>query len=296
MSFLKDTVGVFDFMELCLPCPLGKERHFQLKVKIMEQRNQLTVSQEFFDPSKILRNISEFTSQLKTLVTSDDNFDEKLAAVPSYRPMRKTVEDSSYADLRERTIFIPEGLVVPYLDYQEVLKKSVEICEKINPEVLQPMRRWLAEVNNDPERLRSVRGASSLPDFNPHNVDRLSLEVGECFRSGGSKIKGKFKDYFARNKDVKKVYEQHDDLVSRLVATNRSEIIASVDAISELLSGLIENMEDDPDAYEFSSKSKEVLASLSFTAAQEVEFYGVTHYQMTALNTALTDTQEVLRK
>lgn len=256
----------------------------------------LNVSQEFLDPRKIRRNIPEFVKSLKNYLTREGTTDQLTAqVVPSYRKVRKTVEKIDYSNLRETKIYIPAGLSVTFLEYQEALDQSVGICEKVLPEVLTPFSRWLAQGLSDPEKLRSVRGASGIDKFNPHNIDGALSDLGRCFKRGENRIKGKFGDYFARNKDVKVVFEQHDDQIGRMVKTDRKAIFAKVEEISDNLDTLIQRIDEDPDDYDFSQVNLDLLSKLSYTLAQEVQFYGTVHYQLTALNTALVDTQKVLK-
>ena len=61
----------------------------------------------------------------------------------------------------------------------------------------------------------------------------------------------------------------------------------------EILSTRLE--EGDPD-YALSRTSLDIIAKMSYTAAQEVEFYGVTAYQLLQLTSALQDAADDIAK
>lgn len=253
------------------------------------------ITQEFFTPKKLMHAMPQFVTNLRDVFTHREDLSADLGKVPHFRTVRRKVEKVSYASLRETRIFVPAGLTVSYPTYLKVLDPAIEITEGLMPNILAPFSRWLAEALNNPEKFQKLSNASSVRDFKPHDVDSALEALGECFEKGNNATRVMFKDAFARNADVKEVFESAEQLTSRFIAIDRKVVLAKVDEISDNLERLITRVnEEDPD-YQIAPKVMELLSQMSYTLAQEVEFYGAVAYQLTQLTTALNDTADTLR-
>lgn len=254
----------------------------------------LTVSQEFLNPEFFRKNMVDFVSSLRTFFERRDDIATDIGKVPHYRMVRRSVEKVSYASLRETKVYVPAGLAVNYKTYLAVLEPSIKINEGLLPRILIPFARWLAEAINNPEQLKRV-SASSIRSFDPHNLDKVLEELGECFDKGSNANKVPFKQAFARNADVKEVFEETENLTSRFIAIDRSRVIAKVDEISDNLDVLIARIEEGDEEYNIGGNTEKLLSQLAYTMAREVEFYGSVAYQLTQLTTALNDTSAAIR-
>lgn len=263
----------------------------------MSYEPQLTVSQEFFDPKKILGNIPTFVSELRDYVT-------RLVSAPSapfykhtsYQSFKKKLEQASPDDFREVRVFVPQSLKATFSYYLDVMDGSVDVASKLLPDVLVPFSRWLALGISDPSTLRSVRGSLSIDKFEVHNVDKQYSAIGNCFQKNSNVINKPAKAVFTNKENVKQVYNRFDELTGKLFAVERKQVIKSIQEISDNLELLIKRIEEDQEGYKLSNVSIELLSKFAYTIAQEVEFFGVVSYEMTKLNTALTDTAEAFNK
>lgn len=262
----------------------------------MAYQNTLTVSQEFFSPKEFFSNIPTFLTQLKDFVSKDTKSSKPVYKLPNYKQIKSKVEKKAPEDLREYKVFIPLGLKVPMYQYINVLEEGVEISEKLLEDVLTPFSRWLALGLTNPSTLRSVRGGINIDKFNPHNIDQVYDSLGKCFEKGSNVINLPFKRVYSNKKDFEDTFNKFDAATSLLFKTERKLVISKIVEITENLEKLMERIKEDEEGYELSNVSTGLLSKLSFTLAQEVEFFGVMHYQMNALNTSLVDTVDTFKK
>ena len=260
----------------------------------MTTENTLAVSQEFLLPKNLKENIPTFVENVRSFLKGSDGFTVDLAKPIKSRPIKKKLDAVSYADLREVQVFVPAGLTSSYLDYLTVLDKAVAITEGLQEKILNPFARWLAIGLANPESFKNVRGGSSLRDFEPHNIDKVILELGAAFRKGSSLHQVPMKVAFARNADVHTVLEKANELNERFMKTDRKAVKEKVAEITELLDTLIERVEEAEENYDLSPVSLDLLSKLSFTLAQEVEFYGTVGFQLSSTMVSLHNTVEKL--
>lgn len=258
----------------------------------------LVVSQEFFSPSKILDNLPSFRDDLRNFFQDREETQNIIGSnrVPNVRGMVRRIQKMSYADLRVIPVQVPPGLQCNYLTYLSALDDAVAINEGLMDNVLGPFARWLAIGLSDPDTLRSLGSGRRIQDFKPHNVDGVSLALGKCFKTGSGVHVRKFGDAFERIADVKEVYESADDLAGRFLKTDRKAVQQKVEEISALLDTLIERMTEDDSEYKPSTVTRDLIAKMSYTLAQEVEFYATVGYQLTSLTVALKETEEMVKR
>lgn len=252
----------------------------------------LTVSQEFINPEFLKNNAQGFIASLKDVFSHRDDVTTDIGRVPHYRVVRKELERTSYASLRETKVYVPTGLSVGYKTYLAVLEPCVKVNQGLLPRVLSPFSRWLGELINDPTKLEKLSNTSSIRDFEPHNLDTHLSELGECFEKGKNVNKVPFKQAFSRNADVKEVLAKAEDLTGQFIGIDRKAVIKKVDEIADNLEVLIGYLEDDDT--KVGSEVEQLLSQVAYTVAREVEFYGVMAYHLTQLTTALKDTTDAI--
>lgn len=264
----------------------------------MSETETLTVSEEFLaNPvTKLVEYVNQFQNFFEARRRERDQLELEASRLPHYRTFRRTVEDTSYPNLRHVKIAIPAGMSATYMEYLSALEPAVGISEKLLSEVLTPFSRWLAEGLSDPDKLRSFSRSSGVREFTPHDTDGVALRIGECFTKGSNANITQFKNAFARNADVKEVYDRTAALNERFIRIDRKQVLTMVDRVSENLDRMAERIGEEGNEYEMSKPTVELLAKMSYTVAQEIEFYGNVAYQLTQLNVALIETADQLKK
>lgn len=262
----------------------------------MTTENTLTVSQEFLLPKNLKEIIPAFVENVRTFLRGSEGLNVEASRPFKFRPLKKDLSNTPYTDLRDVKIFVPAGMVSTYLEYLAALKQAVEITEGIHTKVLGPFSRWLAIGLANPESFKNVRGNNGLRDFEPHNIDRVLLSLGAVFQKGGSNHQVAFKTAFSRNADVETAMDLANELNERYMKTDRKAVKDKVTEITVMLDTLIERIEEAEENYDLSPVSLDLLSKLSFTLAQEVEFYGTVGYQVTSVMTTLHDTLDKLQE
>lgn len=258
----------------------------------------LNISQEFFQTTSLFEGLASFSDKLREFFQDKDDTANLVGAnrVPSPRGLSRQLKKASYADIRNTTVQVPSGLSVPYLEYLAALDGAVTLTEGLMDDVLGPFARWLAIGLSDPDTLNSMGSGRRIQDFKPHNIDGALITLGECFETGKTQYEQKFGQVFGRNGDVEAVFKQASDLNSRYVKTDRKAVIAKVNEISDHLDRLIARIEEEEENYKVSTVTRDLVAKMSYTLAQEVEFYGSVGYQLMALTVALQETETRLKK
>lgn len=260
--------------------------------------SELTVSEEFFQnpTAKLTSYINQFKDFFKSHDTRNQELTTDLGRLPNYRSVSRSVERNSYPNLRHVKVYVPAGMSASYLDLMKALATGISINEKLVDEILSPFARWLATGLSNPRQFQSFSHSHGIRDFNPHDIDGAAMALGDCFTKGHNNNRLMFKDAFARNADVKDVYDQANALGERFVSIDRKQVLDLTDTISDNLEKLNNHLEEGDDDFQMSDTNIQLLAKMSYTVAQEIEFYGNMAYQMTQVAVALTDTAEVLKK
>lgn len=246
-------------------------------------------SQEALSLNDMVERIGQFTESIKDLFKNEETSNQIIGdnQIVDHRRVRRELKKASYSDLRLIRVDVPSGMSVTYLDYLDAMEQAVAICEGLMENILGPFSRWLAIGLSDPSTLSNLSNARRVEGFKPHEIDRVTLALGKQFKPGSGVHQRKFGDAFDRLGDVDVVYKRSSDLVSRYVNVSRKEVLSRVKEITQHLDLLLTRIQEDEDNYQTSKVSRELLSKLTYTMAQEVEFYGVVGYQLTVLSTSL---------
>lgn len=245
-------------------------------------------------PRDVNAAMSSFTEKLKGFFEKDATEEQLIGTnrIPNPNSIIRSLRKASYADLRTLPVQVPPGLSSSYLAYLESLDEAVTITEGLMDNVLTPFSRWLAIGLSNPDSLNSLNAGRRIQDFKPHQIDKASLALGKHFAKGKTHHERKFGDVFDRNGDVEAVYKKANDTASRFLKTSRKDVMKKVGEVTDLLDTLTKRIEEDEANYKTSSVTRDLIAKLSFTLAQEVEFYAVVGYQLTSLSVALNETEK----
>ncbi|MBE0438338.1 MAG: hypothetical protein IBX57_01030 [Gammaproteobacteria bacterium] len=255
----------------------------------------LVVSQEFLSIDKLKEGFTNFLKSAAGFFTKGEvtnKFSEEWLAgsalvMPS-KKFEKAIDKVGYINIRLANVYTPPGMNVKYNQYVEALDKAVDAATKVMEEVLNPYARYLAENINDPDSLLKGGGVN-IKDFEPHDIDGLSLKLGKCFKRGSNKYEAKFGDVFSSNKDAADVLKNVSTVSSKALTINKRELISKVEEIGGYLDKLYEIMSED-EYQDVSKRAVDNLYKITFTCARELEFVSVVIYQLTSLNVALNDT------
>lgn len=253
----------------------------------------MEISQEFFKPERLKANLPQFIADLRDFFQGDEAPSQDFANLPAPNKVGKQLDRLSYADIREKEVFIPAGLNVTYPEYLDILEQAVESASHVHQDILEPVARWLGIMLADPRGVLSSRG-HGLEEFEPHNIDKHYNDLGKCFVKGNNRNRIPAKEVFKRNKDIVESVDQLQEMTANFIRANHKSVVESTEEITDLLQRFIERFEEGEDGYDIPKQHLEFLSKVGYTLAQEVEFYSVVNYQLTAVSKAMKDTVHAL--
>lgn len=254
----------------------------------------LTVSQEFLDPSKVVDDLKTFSSNLTKFIGGFRERKVNQFTPLSTRPL-KAFFDVPYTATRPWGVQVPVGLVSTFLEYQASLATAVDVCARLDSEILTPFQSWLALKLANPETLNSMRQERVLNDFTPHRLETLGAELDKHFDIRKGIAKRPYGEVVKRHKDLQTAIETQNELNNTFMATKQRDILNQVMTISDMLEKLYQRIREDETSYEISEASFKALGELTHALAREVEFYSTIGFRLQSMTAALEATTERLK-
>jgi hypothetical protein len=201
----------------------------------------------------------------------------------------KTVQDVSYANLRELTACIPEGVNVTYLEYLNVLLPFTLKARSIQVDVVKPYMLFLAQLISDKSALMSTKNNRSEYAEMEKARDDMYEEFSKLYKKNSFDAKVTVKDVIDRNSDWKEVLYKLNQCNTNLEAINRKDIKHQIqqctDYLEVLYTYLQENKMDNA-----SAESAQFLSEGAYCVARELEAMSMIYYRTLTLSAAINDT------
>ena len=259
---------------------LGLEA-FNLKASVKAMRELLP---------NFVGSITQFYSTF-----SQSDKDLAIGTVPPQN-FKRSLKNVNYVAVKDVTFTGPMGLQTTYVQYINEIENSVALSEKLVSDVLQPFSNWVAVMLSTPENLKSV---SNLPiDTKALDKERDALveHLVKVVDPKSPQTSFRYGSLVSRNADWDIIVNKTNDLASRLMLTDRKKIMRMVDDLTEMLSRLVERIEEDPETYQLSGNTTSVLATLCYSAGKSLEQYSNSSVMVQELVTTVTRTVDELNK
>lgn len=202
----------------------------------------------------------------------------------------KAVQKTTYTDFKNVTLFVPQGLTVPYLQYQSVLEDATACTLKMEESVLDPLIKWLGERLGNPASLSSVSSALKVPGYNAQNIEAIEKAIQKSFVSTGQKqSEVAYPSVIKRQGDWTEITSGIESMELRMSEDFHKRIVEKMHRLDDLLATLVRRIEETPTVYSVSPQTLSDLATVSFSAARHLEFYGLTKYRLEEYSTAVRD-------
>lgn len=256
----------------------------------------LIISQEFFNESNIIKKMSYLKTDLVSFFKTDNTVKDirkNIGDLPKSRNVKKALDGKLFTDLSALKTPVPIGVYTTYSQYLTVLEANVDTSALLLDNVLTPMVRWLALGVSDPSTLKNVSG-SGIRNFKPNNVEKQLGDLEACFKPNSEHATIPFKVAFDNKADVEGVYKHAEIVTDKLITIDHKKVKKKIEEAYDLLGALIRNLEDDEVKQSTSDETVQYLQKVSYSAAQEIEFYGLVLYQVEAMSVALNRLYEKL--
>lgn len=204
----------------------------------------------------------------------------------------RAIGRTTYLDFKHVTLYVPAGLNVPYLAHQKVLEQSSKHCLDIERDVLDPLTKWLGERVGNPTAFSSVTSTLKAPSG---TADKLEKDYQAQFISNGQKqSEVPYSDAIGRQGDWETVVSGLEAMEKQLSADLHERLLVKMKRLDDLLSTLVRRIEENPESYKFSAPALSDLATHSYAAARQLEFYGLTKYRLQTYATAVRESVKKL--
>lgn len=247
-----------------------KDIQLQLSFISVEQVNA------FHSSSKTVAKFGYMVENTKKFVTNMLNpisvFFNSKKDKPLYQNIYRFADKAKYAELNKFEIPTPEGFQGNYLDYVETLTKQTEIANSLIETVIKPFSVYVGQLINNPVLLNSI---SYTHKVTAKDVSTAKKELGKFFKPNGKNVEWNMHKCFNRIADVKtfadKVNKLHDMQDGKLVQRVKEEVANLSDSLDHLTSYISSNQNNQW----VNGKTMETLATLTYTLAEQVEFFAV---------------------
>ena len=198
------------------------------------------------------------------------------------------IKHISYLELRELKAYVPEGLVVTYLDYITALKPVVAQLQRIIPDVLDPYAHFLAIlVSNPKEALATNTGLDhALMDLKRKEA---YAAISACFSESHHLSETNVSAVIERNADWHIIFNELNVLLTGLKTVNRNAITILSKQCEDYLEIIYQNLKE----HKLEALTAEVARSISHGAlsvACEIEHWSVIYYRLLALEAMVAAT------
>ena len=195
----------------------------------------------------------------------------------------------TYTDFKTLQVFVPEGMLVPYLEHGDVLMQSMDYLDDVEKHFIDPFITWLAQRVGNPSLLSStVPSCSDKPAKLPQ-MDQLEDRYHSQFATSGQR-KG-LMDYTAavtRQADWSVVCTQLRALTERCTDKRHQAMLDKLKRIDEMFKTLEVRIEQNAEGYKVSKETLVTMVECSYAAAKIFEYYGLTRFRVDSYRMAVS--------
>lgn len=247
-----------------------KDIQLQLSFISVEQVNA------FYSSSKTVSKFGHMVENTKKFVNTMLNpiavFFQTNKSKNLYDNIYRFADIAKYAELNKFNIPVPEGFQGNYLDYVDELIKQTEIIIKLDTDVLKPFSVYVGQLINNPALLNSI---SYTHKVTAKDVATAKKELGKFFKPMGKNVEWDMYKCFKRMMDVKLFTDKVNKLRSLQDGNHVQRVKEEVKNLSDSLEHLINFISSNQNNQWINGKTMETLASLTYTLAEQVEFFAV---------------------
>lgn len=218
----------------------------------------------------------------KARFSVENTFDKFLSSAPiELRPSKlfeRFIETHPYADIIQYRAEIPEGLIVPYLDYLKVLMPAQESANNIVKDVVDPFSQFVGKMISD-EIFRNQAGhqIKEFAKLEPEYV-KINKEFAKCFGKNDYRASAAFGEVVKRNGDWRAVFSETANLKKLYQDYPVQELTKKLNLLYEMLDELVDQIK--LDHYEQVEKEvTQLLGNGMYFVAKMVELSAATTFR-----------------
>lgn len=202
----------------------------------------------------------------------------------------KLIPQISYGEMMDLPAYVPEGIVVDYLTYIEVLQEASTKLQGLVPNLLSNYALFLGTIINFED---SAKGSwinfETILKKEEKEFERIVARFKTCSKEGRDETRVTVDKVVRRNADWDAVFKNLGHLNESFYKINKTEIKKTVDQCVTNLDIIKRNL----NAGKYGDASHETvktMADMAYSVATELEFYAIVYYRIEAINKAIKDT------
>jgi uncharacterized protein YoxC len=206
----------------------------------------------------------------------------------------RKIEKRSFPSLMPVTAFVPEGLIVPYMQYAQALFPAVEHAAKA-PGVINEFAIYLAQLVSNKSSIHETLSNKTVYTTLATTREAVNKAVGDCFQPGLTRTDVKVEDVIGRNAEWNDVFKSIGELSKLINSVERTHLQKKVEECSDYL----ERIRKQIDQGHYDKVAPEVIMNLADGAYQvgaELEFYSVMYYRVEAFSKSVDRTLQHVQK
>lgn len=256
------------------------------------------VSAEALLPSNYLNaftsKVPEFFGRAKEVITQAfnsiayDDFDRVDSGA-----LQRATRNIPFLNMVDLEVAVPVGMKVTYKKYLETILHAQDSTDKLIVGVLKPLQQHLAILLNDPVKMSNVSSGTGVK-FTFVDLDKLRASFAACIDQKANNGYSTYGAVFERPSDLREVDRLTQSAVARYQAIGTAKVQKIIEDINQMVEILMQRVEEDPDAYKFSGPVLKQLVSMVYSAAQQVEFYGLIGFRIKTVTASLNQTYKTV--
>lgn len=219
------------------------------------------------------------------------------ATPPSHPKITKENKDflnivakTSFVELMDLPAFVPEGVVVDYLTYINVLHDATTKLQRLVPNLLNNYASFLGTIINFEDKAKgSWVSFEALLKKEEIEFERIVARLKSCSKEGRDETRVTIDKVVGRNADWTSVFKELGELNSDFYRINHNDIKKAIEQCVVNLDIIKKNINNGKYG-DASHETVKTLSDMAYSVATELEFYAIIYYKIESLNKSIKDT------
>lgn len=265
---------------------------------IENQRNTVALEAFSFTTSLselIGRTFPKLVSEFSDISSTVPANAEPLALTSEEKSFIKLLEKHKYVDIISLRAFVPSGLTASYLEYLNSFAALVQHVEEVSTRASQ-FSTYISGLLMNPDQVKDTHNLTTVYRAVEEKRAQLLKEVGQHFAQSSHNTETSYGKVVARNADWPMVFDLLEKQNTILNKIDRKALNKKSQEIATLLDKFIERYRKEGDLGGLSPEVVNNVADGAFQIAHEMELFAIAYYRLMAINMAVRDTMEAVKK
>lgn len=187
---------------------------------------------------------------------------------------------AKYPELKRYQVRVPEGFEGKLLDYAKRLEEANNFTNQLIVDVIQPFNIYVGQLINNPALLNSITFKHKV---DVKDITKVKKELGKFFKPNAKWGEIDFQKAFGNMKELNDYVKQMRILHEVHALSNVAYLKESVKNLNDNLGHLSDYIRSNQNNQTVNSKVMEVLAALTYSVAEQVEFYAAVNHMTSQL-------------